>query len=213
MAPHDGVAWRLRLSPEWTCPEGASSTERLAVAPRGLKRGCGGSVVDMASYRVTKYDPAKRDRSGRYGQDEWTSRSDVGLSIGGKVLSLDEYQGVEDAYVKAIERFMAAAGVRELQVVNLELRGRDARDTTNPGVEEALREGAKVSGSQLAATVRACLRERMWCRLIAGDDVFVHFGYDYYMYVRVPDGVSIPSDLPSALFVEEFESPYAILDE
>jgi hypothetical protein len=35
----------------------------------------------MASYRVTKYDPSKRDENGRYMGDDWTSVSDVGQIV------------------------------------------------------------------------------------------------------------------------------------
>ena len=51
----------------------------------------------------------------------------------------------------------------------------------------------------------------MWCELESADrDVFVHWGYDYYMYLGA--AVECPQVLERArdrgLFVEPFASPY-----
>jgi hypothetical protein len=54
------------------------------------------------------------------------------------------------------------------------------------------------------------LREEFWCRF-EGSNGFIHFGWDYYMYI----GVSHPCPTARAratelgLYVEEFASPYA----
>jgi hypothetical protein len=53
------------------------------------------------------------------------------------------------------------------------------------------------------------LREEFWCRLET-EDRFLHFGYDYYMYVGVKTtcSASITFAREVGLFVEQFDSPY-----
>lgn len=64
-------------------------------------------------------------------------------------------------------------------------------------------------GNQIWSRLRNVLRERYWCRF-EDESRFVHFGYDYYMYVgdltRCADSQSLARTLD--LFPEEFESPY-----
>lgn len=154
----------------------------------------------MHRYRVTKYDPALRTTAGAYGNDDWTSFRDVGRSFDGVKLSHDEYLRVESAYVDAASAFLAEDRAPELRVVGLECVHR-------PG---ALVEGAVVARADFASVCRAVLREEFWCKLEA-DDRFVHFGWDYYMYVGVmnPCDGSISRAEALGLFVEDFESPYS----
>ena len=42
------------------------------------------------------------------------------------------------------------------------------------------------STTALAGALRDVLREAFWCRFEAAD-AFIHVGWDYYMYVGVPD--------------------------
>lgn len=66
----------------------------------------------MFEYRITKYDPALRSASGAYARKEWTSRSDIGCSFEGVVLTLAAYQRVEDAYVDVALAFLMESGIR-----------------------------------------------------------------------------------------------------
>jgi hypothetical protein len=151
-------------------------------------------------FRVTKYDPAFRDRHRAYTRDEWTSVSDIGQSFAGVLLTEPEYQRIEDAYATAAIAFMREAGVHSLTITGLE---------NNWHVPLPFNEGSSLGLNDAGTVVRRVLREEFWCRLeaIAG---FVHLGRDYYMYV----GVS--QQCPAAelfarhlgLFVEEFCSPY-----
>jgi hypothetical protein len=52
-------------------------------------------------WRVTRYDPARRDERGAYRGETWTSISDVGKVFEGHKLTIDEYERVETAYVDA----------------------------------------------------------------------------------------------------------------
>lgn len=154
----------------------------------------------MFQYRVTKYDPARRDAAGAYTLDEWTSFSDVGRTFSTGTLSSAEYQRIEDAYVAAARAFLQEAGVASLTVVGLE----------NPrGVALPFAEGAELSAEAAGAILPRLLREEFWCRL-ESDVGFVHVGYDYAMYL----GVAQPCPAAEALayrlglFMEPLPSPY-----
>lgn len=64
----------------------------------------------MFVFRVTKYDPAHRDRHGAYTRDDWISVSDIGRAFAGVVLTETEYRRVEDAYTTAAVAFLREAG-------------------------------------------------------------------------------------------------------
>jgi hypothetical protein len=151
-------------------------------------------------FRVTKYDPAHRDRRGAYTRDEWTSFGDIGRAFGGVVLTEAEYRRVEDAYANAAAAFLREAGVPGLAVAGLE---------NHAGVPLPFAESSLLGPAEAAEVVRRVLRDEFWCRL-EGAGAFVHLGYDYYMYVGVP--VACPGAVAQArqfgLFVEPFRSPY-----
>jgi hypothetical protein len=154
----------------------------------------------MHHYRVTKYDPAFRDSSGVYTKKDWTSFGDVGSSHEGGVLSLEEYLRVESAYIDIAREFIGEDGCPTLKAIDVENHSASAF---------ALNEGSLISGSDLPAVCRSILRGEFWCRLEAGKR-FVHFGYDYYMYVGVESEClgSIAAATARGLFVERFDSPY-----
>ena len=63
--------------------------------------------------------------------------------------------------------------------------------------------------TEIGEVVRRVLREEFWCRL-EGAGAFIHVGYDYYMYVGIPQACPSAEALASqlGLFVEPFRSPY-----
>ena len=151
-------------------------------------------------FRVTKYNPAYRDRNGAYQQDEWISYGDIGKTFGGVTLSQTGYEAVESAYMTAAIGFLNEAGIDELRICGLE---------NSSGDSSAPADGSSITLSELRDALRSVLREKYWCRF-EGESAFVHVGYDYYMYVGVPD----PCEAAQAeaqsmgLFVEPFSSPY-----
>ena len=155
----------------------------------------------MFEYRVTKYDPAHRDSTGRYLlPEEWTAFSDVG-----KTVTLDEYEAFERSYIDVAFAFIAEAGIANLSVANLE----NARRVALPFVD-----GARLEQNQLRIAFQLVLREECWCRFIHETGSFVHFGWNYYMYIAThrdcPGAKRLASE--RALFVEPFCSPYRVLD-
>ncbi len=109
---------------------------------------------------------------------------DIGRTFAAGVLSKDDYLAVEDAYVAVLGTLHADAGAPPLTCKAVEQNGPASEplpdDPTRP-VMATLDEGAIVAAGSLAAIVRACLRERGWCRL-ESPACSMTFGYDYYAY-------------------------------
>lgn len=152
-------------------------------------------------YRVTKYDPAKRDVSGAFLEDDWTSITDIGKTFGGTVLTEDGYLRTERAYEQAAASFMREAGIASLTVTGLENVSR---------FPEAPAEGSILPLEDVEPVLRALLRGKYWCRLQAPGG-FIHVGHDYYMYLGVPAACPGAERMSrdSGLYVEAVRSPYA----
>jgi hypothetical protein len=160
-----------------------------------------------SALRVTKYDPALRDERGAFVGDDWTSVSDVGATFNGELLTLQHYLEVEARHLQVIAAFLAEAGV-------------DAACVRVPEVYAGARwwpsEGQRLSRLETVDVVREMLRERGFCRLEAPGAVYIHVGYDYYVYI----GGDVPSERSTelarqiGLFVDEqFTSPYHLNPE
>jgi hypothetical protein len=151
-------------------------------------------------YRLTKYDPKNRNELGHYLVDEWTSVSDVGKSFNGSVLTQHQYEAAENAYLLAIRQFAQESGVSAFRIQKLEMFG-DQFD---------YRLGQELSVDDSIQIARLALREELWCQLHSPRRAYIHFGYDYYVYLAVPK--HCPQAITNAhslgLFVEPFLSPY-----
>lgn len=164
--------------------------------------------------RVTKYDPARRDAQGRYPADSWTSLSDVQRAFGADGPEMAAYERVEDAYVESVGRLMAACGVEALRMDGLEHGPHDHGVVAPPHIRPSgeLDDGVWFAGQELGKVIRLVLREFIWCRLSGRDGFYVHFGYDYTMYVGCDREVVVPA-LPAGMYAESMPSPYATTPE
>lgn len=155
-------------------------------------------------YRITKYDPQKRDANGRYIPSEWTSFGDVGKTFGASVLSEQEYRKVEAAYVSSALAFLNEAGIRKLSLAKVE----NSKSIQVAQVE--IQDGSVCAVEDIEELFRAVLREQFWCKFEWRNEAYVHFGWDYYMYVGL--AYDCPRSIVYAerqgLFVEPFISPY-----
>lgn len=169
----------------------------------------------MFRWRITKYSPALRNGGGAYRGNDWTSVSDIGASFCGSILTVDDYLSVENQYVSTALEFLADAAIKSLAVIGLETKHKVPagfyrswfpRILLNPKVTE----GERLRGERLEGLMRAMLRELMWCRLESKGRMYIHFGYDYYMYIgsRYHSEASIQYAREAGLFVEEMSSPY-----
>jgi hypothetical protein len=168
----------------------------------------------MNSWRITKYNPAFRDERGAYLKEEWTSVSDVGKSFGGVILTFGEYRRIEDAYVSTALSLVSEAGLDALTITHLETHGvakARAEDLRGIAFDPKLAStGMSLPRGALGDVCRLVLREILWCKLEAVSGFYLHFGYDYYMYVGSPvrSEKSIAYGRQQGLFVEEMGSPY-----
>jgi hypothetical protein len=165
-------------------------------------------------WRITKYDSNKRNSQGWFIEDTWTSYSDVGSLYQGERLTYDEYIRVENLYTNAIMQFM-----KSLNVSHLQIKGLENHDSINedPSVDKAevmfvnaLKENDLLSLDQVKMASKLILREYFSCKLISKHIMFVHFGYDYYMYIgsSLECKDTLQKVRESGLYVENFESPY-----
>jgi hypothetical protein len=151
-------------------------------------------------FRVTKYNPAVRNELGHYMVDDWTSISDIGKVFSGMKLTKEDYQKVEATYLSAIRAFLVEAEIDSLQISALE----------NSTSYKEFKVGMALNIPGILRISKLALREKLWARLANPGQAYVHFGYDYYMYIGVPR--KCPKAAQSArdqgLFVEPFRSPY-----
>jgi hypothetical protein len=167
----------------------------------------------MIRVRATKYDPAKRDAAGRFLGDEFISAYDVGRSFDGQVLTAAAYVRVEDGYVAAVRQLLHASGIGSLEIQNFEDHRGVARldaeiERLRPTVWGNIDDGERVTGAQVENVVRLALREQLWCKLCGDAGVYVHFGYDYYMYLGSEVSGATLGSPPTGMFFENRESPH-----
>ena len=167
----------------------------------------------MIGYRITKFNPKNREPDGRYLDDDWTSVADVGKKFKGKKLLLSEYLSIEDAYVETVRRFLRAANVTELQVKNPERKDALSHLPLRLRADTKTRicffpKSKKLSGSDIDWVVRLNLRELFWCRLQGANQSYVHFGWDYYMYLGTNETSFVLPSLPRAMYPEVMKTPY-----
>jgi hypothetical protein len=163
----------------------------------------------MFSWRVTKYNPKKRDENGYYLFDDWTCYSQINTIADGKLLTYAEYLTTEDAYIDAIELFMTCNNLTELSVSYLEKYWELDHDPNLTPEMIALfarmKKGLKLNKDEVKTAARLILRGDLWCKLET-EKMFVHFGYDYYMYIGSANlcAEAIHKIEQNGLFVENF---------
>lgn len=152
----------------------------------------------MLNYRITKYNPIYRNSKGHYTLDEWTSFSDIGnLKYN---LSLEKYLEIENAYLEAIKKVLKLNFATIFTFKSVENR-------TSFQVPKQSKDMNK-----LLEIATKCLREELWCKITSPHKLFIHFGYDYYMYIgsRKELPVEIIAEIEKLdIFVEIIDqSPY-----
>lgn len=165
-------------------------------------------------WRVTKYNPDFRDENGYYTiAEEWACPSEIGIFINGKEFTVNEYLQVEAAYINSIIKFMEESNIDSLRILQLE-KMISEEDRTSPLYEPkfeklVLKEDLMVNKNELRLICKMVLRNFIWCKLYSKDQFFIHFGYDYYMYIgsNVNCQSAIRFAESNGLFVEPCTSP------
>jgi len=156
--------------------------------------------TSVNEYRVSKYNPAFRDRAGAYTKVDWTGFKQIGQTFSGVLLTSDEYERVEESYAQAALSFLRESGLPSMTVHGLENSRRQPLDFQNNSI---------LPLDRIDEIIRRILREEFWCRL-EGSNSFVHFGWDFHMYIGVPHPCPAAERKAAelGLYVEEFTSPY-----
>jgi len=169
----------------------------------------------MYHWRITKYNPKLRGPQGNFLGNEWTSYSDIGKFYGNKQFTREDYLVTEDAYVNAVIRFMNCLKISSLRVAALEEFDEETIYKDNDPQETIIlmnnvQIGSLINQQQVSNMCRLILREYVWAKLSHDSKMYVHFGYDYYMYIGslLPCHETIKSIINEGLFVEKFKSPY-----
>lgn len=166
----------------------------------------------MKHYRITKYNPKYRNKAGHYIRDEWISFSDIGQVFNGEVFSLDEYLDIEEKYCTAVNLFMECCEADNLILTSVEYFNEKLSKlypVSTKSIHKKVKNGNSYSRSEINDICKLILRENIWGKL-SSSNMYVHFGYDYYMYIGVEADciktlMKIEED---GLFVEEVMSPY-----
>lgn len=140
----------------------------------------------LTATRVSKYDPALRI-DGVFIGNEWTCYSDVGRTFGGALLTFEEYEHVEHAYVRAVELFLRHVGCTTVSLSSIERNTAPGRfidrDRFLCAAYERTVEGVEIPTTATGDVVRLILRNHLWCVLSStAPDASVRFGWDFYMY-------------------------------
>ncbi|KEH85357.1 MULTISPECIES: hypothetical protein [Clostridium] len=172
----------------------------------------------MYCWRITKYNPIYRSEDGNYLKKEWTSIFDVGKSFDGKKLSLKEYLLTEDLYIKAIIEFINFLRIPSLKACELEKYEESIQTDKYPEIYtiqmikifKTIKNEDDISVNKIGDLVKLILREHLWCKLENKNKMFIHFGYDYYMYIGSYSKCDyiINKIKEMGLFVEKIKSPY-----
>lgn len=149
----------------------------------------------LYSYRVTKYFQSDMNNNLISDKNEWTSFSDVGVSV-----TMENYVKIEKSYLEVISSLCSYLKVDKLQVFDLE-----CFDDLS-----LIADGQLLTIEEATVLASRVLREEIWCKLISSSIEF-HFGYDFYMYVV--SNVDLSQFLSKIncneiLNIHEYMSPY-----
>lgn len=123
------------------------------------------------SWRVTKYNPQKRDENDNcLDYEEWTSFSDIG-----NALSEEDYMRTESNYVNAISTFLDEMGLKKLYITNLELWSDGVASQNASSFLSKMWVGKGVTTKEIRELVKLTLRDVIWCKLSYKKDFFCSF--------------------------------------
>jgi hypothetical protein len=160
----------------------------------------------MKTWRITKYNPSKRDNKNVYlDKDEWTSFSDVGTKV-----NIETYEKTEQAYVNTIVETMDELELNTLILEELEISIDEINDQNIIRFLSEIKKGKSVNVKEIKELAKLTLREIIWCKLSDKEKLYVHFGFDFYMYIGTnKEDINLyKRNKKTELYIEEIESPY-----
>lgn len=170
----------------------------------------------MYFYRVSKYNPDKRNKNGDYTLEDWTSFYDIGQLFMNKKLTFQEYEKIESQYIKIVISSMVEIGQNYFVVTELEKYEYNADEIVFGPDEDSLykdiRNNDKVFLKEIPLLMKLQLRDIIWGKLIS-ENLIIHFGYDYYMYIISSKKLTkmTKNYQEHGIYIEEgIKSPYLI---
>lgn len=169
----------------------------------------------MHTWRITKYNPLLRDNNGNYTIEEWTSYSDIGKYFEGKQLTFNDYIEVENKYINAVLQFMNCLQLQKLEIREQEKYEEDVNNDKNIDYEmsalfKKIEDRTTINIVDVPSLCKLILREHLWGKLEFNPTLYIHFGYDYYMYIGCSKKceTTLEKITASGLYIEQFSSPY-----
>ena len=172
-------------------------------------------------WRITKYNPDFRDSNGYYTLvEEWTCPSEIGKVINGNEFTLDEYLRIEAAYIDTVIQFLNANNLDSLRILQCSTANISPEERQSSLHEPAF-EDVQVAVDRITTIpeirtiCQMVLRNLLFCDFYSKDQFFVHFGWDYYMYIGANENSlsAIAFAENNGLFVEPMISPYYFTEE
>ncbi len=167
----------------------------------------------MKEYRITKYNPKYRNELGHFIRGDWTSYNDIGKICNDVLITYEDYLKVENQYINTIVEIMSSLKMNEISLVEREKNHTKLYDKKTTKEMKRLNRKLKrrnaVFISEIPDLCRLILREYAWAK-IESKKMFVHFCYDYYMYIGLEEQYEYVIDKVKyiGLFIEQMESPY-----
>lgn len=176
----------------------------------------------MNVIEVNKYPP-RLYKKGRWRNEDWFSIGHIGQTFAERTLTVDVYRDAEDRYIRAVNRYMAAASIVELRAHKLELWEPPPTDRTLKvlGLDDvfdqrpAPQEGEALSGERLENAIRRCLREGAWLEFMIPGVFLLHIAYDFRIVIATTADVSVATAETrlDGLFVYKYEGNIRTLRE
>lgn len=182
--------------------------------------------------RISKYSPINRDQSGVYLLSEWTDSSEVGCSVGGFTIYPEEYFLVENKYITLVVDILGGLECSRLQIDEMEIHFADGagsiinllnfRDEVARIVPKELLHNTLLIldefnciGNEMIVEkkffshlLKLIFRNVVWCKLHSSFNTYIHFGYDFYVYIGSDKNLEKRIFIPEGIYVEQFVSPY-----
>lgn len=116
----------------------------------------------------------------------------------------------ESDYINAITTFMVEMGLNKIYLNDLEMWSDEVIGQNASSFLRKMWVGKAVTAQEVRELARLTLRNVIWCKLSYKKEFFVHFGYDYYMYIGAIKDCSNAQEKvqDTGLYVENFNSPY-----
>ena len=105
---------------------------------------------------------------------------------------------------------MAEMGLNRVYVMALEQWSDDVGTQNANEFLSKIWVGKAVTVQEVRELAKLTFKNAIWCKLGYKKQFFVHFGYDYYMYIGASEECTKAKEVvkETGLFIEDFKSPY-----